>query len=114
MQVKTFEQLEQILFDFLRLIYNCFYGGGDINVFYNLFPLTMVLSHWVFLVGFLTRQIIAHSKRYCTLFPSLEIFPTRFYFSKVLMRHILNGHSRGSVININSGCPNSKWVNESY
>ena len=52
LQVKTFEQLEQILFDFLRLIYNCFYGGGDINVFYNLFPLTMVLSHWVFLVGF--------------------------------------------------------------
>jgi len=30
------------------------------------------------------------------------------------MRHILNGHPRGSVININSGCPNSKRVNGPY
>ena len=61
----------------------------------TLFPLTMVLSHWVFLVRFLTRQIIAHSKGYCTLFPSVELFLTGFYFSKVLMRHILKGHPRG-------------------
>jgi len=27
LQIKTFEQLEQILFDFLHLIYNCFYEG---------------------------------------------------------------------------------------
>jgi len=27
LQVKTLEQLEQILFDFLRLIYDCLYEG---------------------------------------------------------------------------------------
>jgi len=27
LQVKTFEQLEQILFNFLRLIYDCLYEG---------------------------------------------------------------------------------------
>jgi hypothetical protein len=43
-----------------------------------------------------------------------NFFSTGFYFSKVLMRHILDGHPRGSVININSGCPNSKWVNGLY
>jgi len=83
-------------------------------MFCTLFSLTMVLSHWVFLVRFLTRQIITHSKGYCTLFPSLELFSTEFYFSKVLMRHILNEHPRESVININSGCPNNKWVNGPY
>ena len=31
--------------------------GVDINIFYTLFPFTMVLSQWVFLVRFLTRQI---------------------------------------------------------
>jgi len=41
------------------------------------------------------EQIIAHSEGYCTLFPSLKVFPTRFYFSKVLMRHILNKYQGG-------------------
>ena len=36
------------------------------------------------------------------------------FSDKVLMRHILNEHPRGSAININSGCPNSDWVNVLY
>jgi len=53
-------------------------------------------------------------KRYCTLFPSLEFFIIRFFSSMVLMRHILNGHPRGSVMNIISGCPYNKYDNGPY
>ena len=45
------------------------------------------------------------TKGCCTLFPSLKFFPTGFFSSKVLMRYILDGHPRGSVMNIISGCP---------
>jgi hypothetical protein len=34
-----------------------------------------------------------------TLFPSLEFFSTGFFSSKVLMRHILDEHPKGSVMN---------------
>ena len=47
-----------------------------------------------------------HTKGCCTLFPSLEFFPNGFFSRKVLMRHILDGHPRGSVININ------KWMSK--
>jgi len=55
-----------------------------------------------------------HTKGCCTLFPSLEFFPTGFFSSKVLMRHILDEHPRGSVMNIISGCPYNNWVIGSY
>ena len=38
-------------------------------------------------------------------FPSLEFFSTGFFSSKVLIRHIHDGHPRGSVMNIISGYP---------
>ena len=45
------------------------------------------------------------TKGFCTIFPPLEFFLTEFFSTKVLMRHILDGHPRGSVMNIISGCP---------
>ena len=55
-----------------------------------------------------------HTQKDIVLFSFTRFFSLGFYSSKVLMRHILNGHPRGSVININSGCPNSKRVNGPY
>ena len=69
---------------------------GRYNCVLTLFSFTTVLSQWVFLVRFLTRQI--KHKRYCT-------FPTEFFLVKVLMRHILDGHLRGSVMNNSNRCP---------
>jgi len=40
-----------------------------------------------------------HTKGCCTLFPSLEFFSIGFLSSKVLTRHILHGHPRGSAMN---------------
>ena len=45
-----------------------------------------------------------------TLFPSLIFFPIGFFSGKVLMRHILDRHPRGSVMNIINGCPYNNWV----
>jgi hypothetical protein len=51
-----------------------------------------------------------HTKGCCTLFPSLEFFPIGFFTSKGLMMHILDGHARGSVMNIISGCRYNNWL----
>ena len=50
------------------------------------------------------------TKGCCTLFPSLIFFPIGFFSGKVLMRHILDRHPRGSVMNIINGCPYNNWV----
>jgi hypothetical protein len=71
-------------------------------VFCTLFSFTMVLSHRIFLVRFLTRQT-KHIECY-TLFSFTRISHWVF-LSKVLIRHILDGHPRGSVMNVISGCP---------
>ena len=52
--------------------------GGDKNVFCTLFPLTMVLSHWVFLVRFLTRQIMTQ-KNVVLFFLHWDFFPLGFF-----------------------------------
>ena len=80
----------------------------------TLFPLTMVLSHWVFSSKVFNEADYHTQKGYCTLFPSLEFFPIRFFSSKILMRLILDGHPRASVMNIINGCPYNKLVNGLY
>jgi len=64
-----FEQLiQKIGLHFLT----CFIDwGGDINISCTLFPFTMILSHLVFLVKFLTRQVYG----ILYLFSSLGFFP---------------------------------------
>ena len=54
------------------------------NMRCTLFPLSMVLSHWVFLARFLMRQLW---KILCTLFPSLGFLSHWVFPGKVLMRH---------------------------
>ena len=44
------------------------------------------------------------TKSCCTLFPSLEFVSIGFFSNKILMRHILNRHPKGNVMNI-SGYP---------
>jgi hypothetical protein len=63
-------------------IYHIFYI--DTNVLCTLFPLTMVLSHWVFLIRILTRQIIAQ-KDVVLFFLHGDFFSNGFFLSKVLM-----------------------------
>ena len=79
-----FEQLiQKIGLHFLT----CFIDwGGDINISCTLFPFTMILSHLVFLVKFLTRQVYG----ILYFFPSLGFFPYWILPSKVLTSHILN------------------------
>jgi hypothetical protein len=96
---KTFNQLYKRLIGLFRLI--ClFFGGGWISVFCTLFPSTMVLSHWVFLVIKIFNEAVQTQKILYFFFLSLEFFSIRFLFSKVLMRDILDGHPRKSVTNI--------------
>jgi len=57
-------------------------------MFCTLFPLTMLLSNSVFLVRFLMRQIMTR-KDVVLFFLHLNFFPSGFFSSKVLMRHIL-------------------------
>ena len=67
-------------------------------------------NHGLFPLGFpgkVFNEADYDTKGFCTLFPSLEFFPIWFFSSKILMRHILDEHPRGSVMNIISGCPYS-------
>jgi len=64
------------------------------------------LNHGFISLGFpgkVFNEADYNTKGCCTLFPSLEFFPIGFFSSKVLMKHILDGHPSGSVMNI-SGC----------
>ena len=46
----------------------------------------------------------AYNKICVLFFPSLKFFSTRFFLSKVLTRYIIiNGHPRGSVVNLFCG-----------
>jgi len=55
------------------------------------------------------ETILSH-KRMLYTFSFIGIFPIQFFSIKVLMRHILDGHLRWSVINIISGCRYSNWL----
>jgi len=46
-----------------------------------------------FMVRFLTRQIMTQND--VVLFSFTRIFSTGFFYSKVLMRHIIEGHTSG-------------------
>ena len=75
------------------------FSWGGVNTRCTLFPLTEVLSQWVFLVRFLMRQHVMRIKDVCTLFPSLRIFFSQgFYLSKVLTRHIIFMDIQGGVL----------------
>jgi len=67
------------------------------------------LNHGFIPLGFpgkVFNEVDYDTKGCCTLFPSLRFFPNGFFVSKILMRHILDGHPKESVINIPiSGCP---------
>jgi hypothetical protein len=65
------------------------------------------LHHGFIPLGFpgkVFNEAVHTHKGWCTLFPSLGFFPNGFFSSKVLMRHILDGHPRGSVMN------NCRWM----
>ena len=76
----------------------CF-NQGEYNTCCTLFPLIEVFSHWVFLARFLMRQQMVRIKRYVYSFSFTRIFSHRVFPSRVLTRHIIYGHPRGSVIN---------------
>ena len=76
----------------------CF-NQGEYNTRCTLFPLIEVFSHWIFLARFLMRQQMVRIKRYVYSFSFTRIFSHRVFPSKVLTRHIIYGHPRGSVIN---------------
>ena len=93
----------------------CF-NQGEYNTRCTLFPLIEVFSHWVFLARFLMRQQMVRIKRYVYSFSFTRIFSHRVFPSKVLTRHIIYGHPRGSVINpLNCvDCPFAFFMNLSY
>jgi len=67
------------------------------------------LNHGFIPLGFsgkVFNETYYDTKGCCTHFPSLRFFPIEFFLGKVLIRHILDRHLRGSVTNIPiSGCP---------
>ena len=93
----------------------CFNQGSIIRVAL-FFPLIEVFSHWVFLARFLMRQQMVRIKRYVYSFSFTRIFSHGVFPSKVLTRHIIYGHPRGSVINpLNCvDCPFAFFMNLSY